>query len=80
MKKTICSALVTAAFCMSAPVLASDKVDVADTLITARQMLDVRTGKMIANHISWFVMGASLASNKMRVVPTAKYKKSISPV
>lgn len=49
MKKTICSALVTAAFCMSAPVLASDKVDVADTLITARQMLDVRTGKMIAN-------------------------------
>lgn len=49
MKKTICSTLVTAAFCMSAPVLASDKADVADTLITARQMLDVRTGKMIAN-------------------------------
>ncbi|WP_329603123.1 Xaa-Pro dipeptidase [Undibacterium baiyunense] len=49
MKKTICSALITAAFCMSAPALASGKADVADTLITARQMLDVRTGKMIAN-------------------------------
>ena len=46
MKKTICSALITAAFCMSAPALAADT---ADTLITARQMLDVRTGKMIAN-------------------------------
>ncbi|MBR7745695.1 amidohydrolase family protein [Undibacterium sp. BYS107W] len=34
---------------MSAPALASGKADVADTLITARQMLDVRTGKMIAN-------------------------------
>lgn len=49
MKKTICSALITAAFCMSTPALAADKTEATDTLITARQMLDVRTGKMIAN-------------------------------